>query len=140
MEAESQGSAIGTGLQIGELQTVGSYSSFLHGGRVVSGGTGPPRSLWPTGFPVVGDGSGQEGRRDRGGRTLQVTFFGVRGSCPCSGAGYLRYGGNTSCVAVTVGDEPPIVLDLGTGLRPLGRELESRFGTDAPIEMTALLT
>jgi phosphoribosyl 1,2-cyclic phosphodiesterase len=39
-----------------------------------------------------------------------------------------------------VGDEPPIVLDLGTGLRPLGRELESRYGTDAPIEMTALLT
>jgi phosphoribosyl 1,2-cyclic phosphodiesterase len=43
-------------------------------------------------------------------------------------------------VAVTVGDEPPIVLDLGTGLRPLGRELEGLYGTDSPIEMTALLT
>lgn len=43
-------------------------------------------------------------------------------------------------MAVTVGDEPPIVLDLGTGLRPLGRELESRHGSETPIEMTALLT
>lgn len=101
---------------------------------------GPPRSPWPTGSAGAGDGSGEEGRRDRGGRTLRVTFFGVRGSCPCSGAGYLRYGGNTSCVAITVGDEPPIVLDLGTGLRPLGRELESRYGTESPIQMTALLT
>ena len=66
-------------------------------------------------------------------------FFGVRGSCPCSGAGYLRYGGNTSCVSVS-GDEPPIVLDLGTGLRPSGHELEERYGTEKPIEMTALLT
>jgi ribonuclease BN (tRNA processing enzyme) len=39
-----------------------------------------------------------------------------------------------------VGDERPIVLDLGTGLRPLGRELEDRFGTETPIEMTGLLT
>jgi phosphoribosyl 1,2-cyclic phosphodiesterase len=43
-------------------------------------------------------------------------------------------------VAVTVGDEAPIVLDLGTGLRPLGHELEARYGTESPIEMTALLT
>jgi len=64
----------------------------------------------------------------------------VRGSCPCSGAGYLRYGGNTSCVAVSVGAEPPIVLDLGTGLRPLGLDLEARLGTDGPLAMTALLT
>lgn len=64
----------------------------------------------------------------------------MRGSCPCSGEQYVRYGGNTACVAVEVGDEPPIVIDLGTGLRPLGHALEDRYGLGAPIEVTALLT
>ena len=75
-----------------------------------------------------------------GGRPLRVTFFGVRGSCPCSGPQYVRYGGNTACVAVEVGDEPPIVLDLGTGLRPLGHTLEERYGLDRPVEVTAFLS
>jgi phosphoribosyl 1,2-cyclic phosphodiesterase len=43
-------------------------------------------------------------------------------------------------VAVTVGNEAPIVLDLGTGLRPLGRHLEGLYGTESPLAMTALLT
>jgi len=64
----------------------------------------------------------------------------VRGSCPCSGEQYVRYGGNTACVAVEVGDEAPIVLDLGTGLRPLGHALERRYGLDTPVEVTAFLT
>jgi len=107
----------------------------------VSEAPGPPRSSSRFGTDVgkatgTDEGEGETG----GGRTLQVKFFGVRGSCPCSGAGYLRYGGNTSCVSVTVGTEPPIVLDLGTGLRPLGRELEACQGTEKPIEMTGLLT
>jgi phosphoribosyl 1,2-cyclic phosphodiesterase len=64
----------------------------------------------------------------------------VRGSCPCSGEHYVRYGGNTACVTVEVGDEPPIVLDLGTGLRPLGHALERRYGLDHQVEVTALLS
>lgn len=52
----------------------------------------------------------------------------------------MRYGGNTSCAAVQVADEPPIVLDLGTGLRPLGHVIEDRYGIDAPVELTAFLT
>ncbi len=82
---------------------------------------------------MLSDGSG-------GGRPLRVTFFGVRGSCPCAGEQYLRYGGNTACVAVEIGDEPPIVLDLGTGLRPLGHDLEERYGLGTPVEVTAFLT
>ncbi len=80
-----------------------------------------------------------EGAR-KGGSPLRVTFHGVRGSCPCSGQQYVRYGGNTACVAVEVGDEAPIVLDLGTGLRPLGLELEKRYGTDSGVQLTAFLT
>jgi phosphoribosyl 1,2-cyclic phosphodiesterase len=52
----------------------------------------------------------------------------------------MRYGGNTACVAVEVGDDPPIVFDLGTGLRPFGHDLEACYGVDASIEMTAFLT
>ncbi len=43
-------------------------------------------------------------------------------------------------MAVEVGDEPPIVLDLGTGLRPLGHALEERVGIGNPVEVSAFLT
>ena len=69
-----------------------------------------------------------------------MTFYGVRGSCPCAGPHYVRYGGNTACVTVEVGDEAPIVLDLGTGLRPMGHALEHRYGPETPVEVTAFLT
>ena len=54
---------------------------------------------------------------------MQVTFFGVRGSTPCNGDDIARYGGNTSCVAVSVPGEPPLFFDLGTGARYFGSTL-----------------
>ena len=51
---------------------------------------------------------------------MEVTFYGVRGSTPCSCDSNQRYGGNTACVAITAEDTDPIVLDLGTGLRFFG--------------------
>ncbi len=51
---------------------------------------------------------------------MLVTFFGVRGSCPCPAEANRRYGGNTACVALTVAGEAPIVFDLGTGVRAFG--------------------
>lgn len=55
---------------------------------------------------------------------LTATFYGVRGSTPCSCTGTSGYGGNTSCVLVESGDgKTPIVLDMGTGLRYLGRDM-----------------
>ena len=57
-----------------------------------------------------------------GGRPLNVTFYGVRGSTPCSCNANSRYGGNTSSVVVEVPDAPPILLDLGTGPAALRRE------------------
>lgn len=72
---------------------------------------------------------------------MRVTFYGVRGSCPCSGPRYQQVGGNTSCVLVTVDGEPPLVLDLGTGLRVLGEDLmESGGSPEAPVRVHALLT
>ncbi len=54
---------------------------------------------------------------------MKVTFHGVRGSTPCDGPQLARYGGNTSCVAVEVEGQAPIVFDLGTGLRNFGLSL-----------------
>src|ERR1700732_1839502 len=140
VQTQGEGPAARAGLEARELDVCGYHRPFLHGVRVGAHQTGPPRSTSRAGVPVSDDGTARGGGSTSGGRTLRVTFFGVRGSCPCSGAGYLRYGGNTSCAVVTVGDERPIVLDLGTGLRPLGHELESLHGTGTPIEMAALLT
>lgn len=52
---------------------------------------------------------------------MRVQLLGVRGSTPAPGADFVRYGGHTSCVAVTAEgeDRPTLVLDAGTGLRSL---------------------
>lgn len=51
---------------------------------------------------------------------MRVYVCGVRGSTPAPGPDFVRYGGNTSCIALAHGDEPPrLVLDAGTGLQRL---------------------
>jgi phosphoribosyl 1,2-cyclic phosphodiesterase len=58
---------------------------------------------------------------------VQVLFCGVRGSTPAPGPEFVRYGGNTSCVAVAHdGHDPSLVLDAGTGLGRLSRHLDGR--------------
>ncbi len=51
-----------------------------------------------------------------------VQFWGVRGSVPTPGMDTVRYGGNTACVEVLVGNQR-LVFDGGTGLRVLGKHL-----------------
>jgi phosphoribosyl 1,2-cyclic phosphodiesterase len=53
---------------------------------------------------------------------MKVRFWGARGSYPTPGAGTVKYGGNTASVEVQAGDRT-IILDAGTGIIPLGREL-----------------
>jgi phosphoribosyl 1,2-cyclic phosphodiesterase len=67
---------------------------------------------------------------------VHVTFYGVRGSCPCPSEANRRYGGNTACVALEVPGEPPIICDLGTGLRTFG----STQPLDGTFRGTALIT
>jgi phosphoribosyl 1,2-cyclic phosphodiesterase len=53
-----------------------------------------------------------------------VTFWGVRGSTPCANGENMEYGGNTTCVQIQVpGTDELLILDSGTGIRNLGREL-----------------
>lgn len=50
----------------------------------------------------------------------------------------MRYGGNTSCVEVRIGDDI-IILDAGTGLRRLGSSLLAEFG-QRPLSLTLLIS
>jgi phosphoribosyl 1,2-cyclic phosphodiesterase len=54
---------------------------------------------------------------------VNVTFYGVRGSVATPGPSTAVYGGNTSCVRVMGPDGEVLVLDAGTGIRPLALEL-----------------
>ena len=55
--------------------------------------------------------------------SYRITFWGTRGSIPTPGPQTARYGGNTSCVAVAGQREELVILDAGSGIRPLGRDL-----------------
>jgi phosphoribosyl 1,2-cyclic phosphodiesterase len=57
---------------------------------------------------------------------MRLTIWGCRGSVPTPGAETVRYGGNTSCVEVSLDDGTVLVLDAGTGIRQLGLELLNR--------------
>jgi phosphoribosyl 1,2-cyclic phosphodiesterase len=58
---------------------------------------------------------------------MRVKFWGVRGSTPTPQAENMRYGGNTSCVEVRVGEQL-YIFDCGTGFRVLGQQLQDEFG------------
>jgi phosphoribosyl 1,2-cyclic phosphodiesterase len=54
---------------------------------------------------------------------VKVKVWGARGSVPAPGPQMNRYGGNTSCVQVTLSDGEQLILDAGTGIRTLGIDL-----------------
>lgn len=68
---------------------------------------------------------------------MRVVFQGVRGSCPAPGPATRRFGGNTSSVALHVDGEPPLLLDLGTGVRHTDA---GATGPDRPFRAAALVT
>ncbi len=63
---------------------------------------------------------------------MKIKFYGVRGSIPVCGRDYERYGGNTTCIHILREKANRIaILDAGTGIRKLGRELvEKRLSQD----------
>jgi phosphoribosyl 1,2-cyclic phosphodiesterase len=69
---------------------------------------------------------------------VRVKIWGARGSIPAPGPETVRYGGNTSCVEVTLDDGSVIVLDAGTGIRSLGLALDPPAGRPLHILLTHL--
>ena len=68
---------------------------------------------------------------------MRVKLWGARGSVPSPGPETMRYGGNTSCVQVTLSDGTILSLDSGTGIRALGLALPAE-GTRIQILLTHL--
>lgn len=68
---------------------------------------------------------------------MHARIWGTRGSYPVARSDVLRYGGNTTCVEVRVGDRC-IVLDAGTGMRPLGAALAAEAAP--PLNIDLLIT
>jgi phosphoribosyl 1,2-cyclic phosphodiesterase len=75
---------------------------------------------------------------------MRLSFSGVRGSTPATGAEFVRYGGNTSCLAIAPNESggratapapPTLILDAGTGIRRVSRLLG-----DDPFIGTILMT
>jgi phosphoribosyl 1,2-cyclic phosphodiesterase len=62
--------------------------------------------------------------------SMQIRFYGVRGSIATAGDDTRRYGGNTSCVAVRAAGQN-IIFDAGTGIRRLGNDLVKEGPVDA---------
>lgn len=59
---------------------------------------------------------------------MKIDVLGCRGSTPIEGESFDRYGGATSCLAISSDDDAPsLLLDAGTGLRHLGRLTEAPF-------------
>ena len=55
-------------------------------------------------------------------KDIYIDFWGVRGSVPSPGSETIRYGGNTSCISITV-ENKILILDAGTGIRNLGSSM-----------------
>jgi phosphoribosyl 1,2-cyclic phosphodiesterase len=70
-------------------------------------------------------------------RPVRLQFCGVRGSTPAPGRDFVRYGGHTSCVAISQDGAaaPTLILDVGTGVRRVTALLAGR-----PFTGTILLT
>jgi phosphoribosyl 1,2-cyclic phosphodiesterase len=58
---------------------------------------------------------------------VRLKVWGARGSVPAPGPEMNRYGGNTSCVQLTLSDDTSLILDAGTGIRGLGVAVAARM-------------
>lgn len=54
---------------------------------------------------------------------MKITFWGTRGSIAVPGKNTTLYGGNTTCLEVTLQSGNRVIIDAGTGIRSLGDKL-----------------
>ncbi len=68
---------------------------------------------------------------------MKVKYWGTRGSIAVPGKDTTEYGGNTTCLEITLDTGRKIIIDAGTGIRPLGNQL---IGSGEKIDIHLLIT
>ena len=72
---------------------------------------------------------------------MKVRFWGVRGSIPSPGPTTQKYGGNTACIEIRVGaDDRLLIVDAGSGIRPLGNYMMGHDLPKGPIKADIFLS
>ncbi len=71
---------------------------------------------------------------------MRATIWGCRGTLASPGPETVRYGGQTSCVAIDADEDALLILDAGTGIRPLGMSLDGRRPKRVDLLITHLHT
>lgn len=57
---------------------------------------------------------------------MEITLWGTRGSIAAPGSDTVVFGGNTTCVEITLSSGRTVIIDAGTGIRRLGDALMAR--------------
>lgn len=68
---------------------------------------------------------------------MKITIWGCRGSIGSPGQDTLRYGGNSTCVEIRLREGGVIIVDAGSGIRLLGKQL---LKDKEPTELYLVLT
>ena len=68
---------------------------------------------------------------------MRIRFWGTRGSIPVPGRDTIIYGGNTTCLEITLQGGKTVIIDAGTGIRPLGDKL---IAENENVEIHLLIT
>jgi phosphoribosyl 1,2-cyclic phosphodiesterase len=70
---------------------------------------------------------------------MKLKFWGVRGSIPTPEKNKMQIGGNTSCIELSIG-EKRIILDMGTGIRELGKKIVNEIEAGKTAEVVIFLS
>lgn len=70
--------------------------------------------------------------------SIQLTFWGVRGTLPVPGPRTVRYGGNTNCITLECDGDRLLVFDAGTGIKVLSDHMAA--GGPSPKKIDILIS
>ena len=72
---------------------------------------------------------------------MRLRLWGVRGSIPVPGQSTVRYGGNTACLELRYGnDNKLIIIDAGSGIKPLGDAIVREELPTGPVQARLFLS